>query len=477
MKIPGVQWGISEVLDMRFYVRDEYYKLDGFVEEQRQSDVTERYRRRPILLIGQPGIGKTVYLTYCLVNRLAQGKPTVFSRSHSIRFAFLSSGVYLIPDNSFHLWDDPELSVAEGRDLDGLVLFDLSSNEKVDTSFQRWRVLVASSPKPQEVRGWIEENDVNVFYMRTWSWQEVYVCRDNAKEKRDDEAWHIAFMKYGGSARALLDRTQRQVDRDLDSAILGCSPTGLFQQAVVHEPEKYSHCLVEINPLQDELGGVLDRSESRTRIISPFIFAKLMKKKGWELVDSSAKDFYSCMKEPSTASTAGLMFEAIAHVYVVKNTENALRVRALEDGSEQQLHLEHINRENMEVFSGVPFDKVHCPDAAKYYRPVFGNLTGIDLFAFERDENHTITSVVMFQYIISPQHSVKGKFITDLWNVLQEQHGGVWQWKLVYVIPKDKDQKAFHQQAPTNTLMLVVSQFALEIGLEDMWGTMCGSGW
>ncbi|KAF8330568.1 uncharacterized protein EI90DRAFT_2921735 [Cantharellus anzutake] len=162
---------------MRFYVRDEYYKLDEFVEEQRQSDVTERYRRRPILLTGQPGIGKTVYLTYCLVNRLAQGKPTVFSRSHSIRFAFLSSGVYLIPDNSFHLWDDPELSAAEGRDLDGLVLFDLSSNEKVDTSFQRWRVLVASSPKPQEVRGWIEENDVNVFYMRTWSWQEVYVCR------------------------------------------------------------------------------------------------------------------------------------------------------------------------------------------------------------------------------------------------------------------------------------------------------------
>ncbi|KAF8341319.1 uncharacterized protein EI90DRAFT_2870363, partial [Cantharellus anzutake] len=96
-----------------FYVRDEYRELDVFVEEQKQSDVARRDFRTPILLIGQPGIGawvhaglslhnhapkrKSGYLMYCLVNRLAEGKPTVLSNSHFMCFTFISSGVYKIP--------------------------------------------------------------------------------------------------------------------------------------------------------------------------------------------------------------------------------------------------------------------------------------------------------------------------------------------------------------------------------------------
>ncbi|KAF8330174.1 uncharacterized protein EI90DRAFT_2973201, partial [Cantharellus anzutake] len=472
MQIPNVSSVIKEVLDVSFYVRDEYRELDAFVEEQRQSDVARRSRRTPILLIGQPGIGLTVYLTYCLVNRLAEGKPTVLSKSRSMRFAFLSSGVYHIPSNSFDDWDNPEVSAAGSGDY-GLSLFDLSLGEGVNTLVSRWRTLVASSPEPRKVDKWVKENHVKKFYMKTWSWQEVYVSRNYAMEQRtEDNDWCIAFMRYGGSARYLLDRTQREVDRALDSAIKDCTPTDLFQQVVTHLPEEYSHRLVEINPLRDAEG--LDRSSSCTQIISQYIFTKLMEKKGLELVNASAQYFYNCMKEPSTASTAGLMFEAVGHVYVVKRARGTLCIRALEDGSEQQLHLEHIDP-RVEVFSRFPFDKVHHPDATKYYRPVSGNLTGIDSFAFERDENHTITSVVLFQYTISTRHSVKMGFLKQLWDALKNEHWGVWQWKLVFVIPKDEDRKAFRKKMPTKPLMTAVSQFALEIDLEDMWETMRSS--
>ncbi|KAF8335450.1 uncharacterized protein EI90DRAFT_2913577 [Cantharellus anzutake] len=181
------------------------------------------------------------------------------------------------------------------------------------------------------------------------------------------------------------------------------------------------------------------------------------------------------MKDPSTASTAGLMFEVVGHVYVVKRARDALCIRVLEDGSEQQLHLEHIDPK-VEEFSRFPFDEVHHPDATKYYRPVSGNLTGIDSFAFERDENHTITGVVMFQYTISTtRHSVKMGFIKQLWDALKNEHREMWQWKLVFVIPKDEDRKAFRKKMPTKALMTAVSQFALEIDLKDMWKTMCSS--
>ncbi|KAF8331068.1 uncharacterized protein EI90DRAFT_3154725 [Cantharellus anzutake] len=494
LKIPKVSWHTSEVLDMRFYVRDEYHELDAFVEERRQSDVAgSRHSepRRPILLVGQPGIGKTVYLTYCLVNRLVQGKPTVFSKSPLTRFAFLSSGVYMVPRDSFEYWQDPELSAVDKNVTDGLILCDFSWAEKVGTLLQRWRMLVASSPKLQEVRGWVKEKDAVKFYMKTWSWREVFVSRHYAIEHRaGDEAWRIAFIRYGGSVRYLFNRLQQEIDRDLKIAISGYTLTDLFQQAVVYEPETYSPNLLQINPLLDAHGAVLNRSSPRTEIISPFIFTEFMKSKRSELADIPAYYFYSCMTN-STTSTASLLFETFGHVYVVKNTIDALRVRALEDGSEQQLHLEHIDREKAEVFSDFPFDEppdeddddginndgkeVRRPDAAKYYQPVSGNLAGIDLFAFERDEDHTITGVVMFHYTISPQNPVNTKLIKKLWDVLQKQHKGAWQWKLVFVVPKARNRKTFSQDMPTQALTTAVSQFVLGIDLEDLWEAMRSS--
>ncbi|KAF8341408.1 uncharacterized protein EI90DRAFT_2905373, partial [Cantharellus anzutake] len=59
--------------------------------------------------------------------------------------------------------------------------------------------------------------------------------------------------------------------------------------------------------------------------------------------------------------------------------------------------------------------EVHCPDATKYYRPVSGNLAGINSFAFERNAKHAIAGVVMFQYTISSRHSIKPKFMNELW--------------------------------------------------------------
>ncbi|KAF8334942.1 uncharacterized protein EI90DRAFT_3048987 [Cantharellus anzutake] len=210
-----------------------------------------------------------------------------------------------------------------------------------------------------------------------------------------------------------------------------------------HEAKKYHHHLAEVNPFQDENGRL-------------------------EVVESLAQYFYDYIREPSTPSTAGLMFETVGHFYILRKTKAALHVLGLEDGNKKLFHLEHIDNEKVEAFSGFPVDKVPCLDAAKYYRPVPGDLPGIDSFAFERDENHTITGVVMFQYMISPRHPVKEPHINRLWDVLQEQHKGAWQWKIVFVIPK----KSFSEQMLAKALATVLSQFVLEIDVVDMWETL-----
>ncbi|EDR09961.1 uncharacterized protein LACBIDRAFT_325872 [Laccaria bicolor S238N-H82] len=74
-----------------FLVRGEYTELEIFSASQSQH----------VLLLGQPGIGKTVYLMYSLLRRLIAGLPTIFAKSPINRYIFLDSGVYWIPHDSF----------------------------------------------------------------------------------------------------------------------------------------------------------------------------------------------------------------------------------------------------------------------------------------------------------------------------------------------------------------------------------------
>lgn len=126
-------------------------------------------------------LGKTVFLTYCLVRRLAKGLPTVFATTPRDRYVFLESGVFWAPDQAFDDWENEEVDNAclefARPGLDGLVLFDINVDQSFKCIPRDWRTLVASSPNPKEVHRWKKENDAIKFYMKTWGLEEVYLCR------------------------------------------------------------------------------------------------------------------------------------------------------------------------------------------------------------------------------------------------------------------------------------------------------------
>ncbi|KAF8341318.1 uncharacterized protein EI90DRAFT_3116446 [Cantharellus anzutake] len=125
----------------------------------------------------------------------------------------------------------------------------------------------------------------------TWSWQEVGYAME---QRIEDNAWRIAFT------------------------------TGLYATGEEQPPSGRN------------------QSPPRCKRFEPIELMHadpyLHQAHGKEGVNASAQYFYNCMKEPSTASTAALMFEAVGHVYVVKRARGALCIRALKDGNEQQLH-------------------------------------------------------------------------------------------------------------------------------------------
>lgn len=157
--------------------------------------------------------------------------------------------------------------------------------------------------------------------------------RSYAVENRTVNDWRLAFAKYGGSARQLLVRKESELEEDLKTAIRDCDPSALFQQTLTTEPDKYSHRLAEINPIQDDNGLIPSRSDPYSKIISFYIFDQLLEKKKDIVIKASEEKFMSLLKQPTTRTVAGYIFEDLGHIYIVKLTseKRPLFIRALED--------------------------------------------------------------------------------------------------------------------------------------------------
>ncbi|KAH9176554.1 hypothetical protein EDB89DRAFT_1846054 [Lactarius sanguifluus] len=88
--IPGI-WR-SELL-----VRKEYIQLYEYCDKYLES---RRNMQTPpsVVITGQPGIGKSYWVTYALCRRLTEGKPVIWFRSTQ-RYLFVEEGVFTVPSD------------------------------------------------------------------------------------------------------------------------------------------------------------------------------------------------------------------------------------------------------------------------------------------------------------------------------------------------------------------------------------------
>ncbi|KAK7685116.1 hypothetical protein QCA50_011956 [Cerrena zonata] len=213
--VPGLNYNIKSWPSMpRFLIREEYVELEHFVELGKRLGLVDT------LLLGQPGIGKSMYLTYCLLRRLAAGKSTILSLSPKARYVFLDQGVYWIPDHSV-------LSLQQdlNSDSDGLILYDINNEQDraMDTSkfLTRWDSILASSPSEHRFKAWEKFNiqTSRKFVMKTWGWSEVYLSRDASKIQRGLDEWRRAFTNFGGSVRRLFHNVDNVIEQKIDMTV------------------------------------------------------------------------------------------------------------------------------------------------------------------------------------------------------------------------------------------------------------------
>jgi hypothetical protein len=125
-------------------------------------------------------LGKSVSLSYFLVVRLKEKKPTVYCDNATYAHVFTHTGVEKVWLKDIHI--APRIDVLD-KSINSCGLVDLNpeltevpSQFRLGPSVQRLgRVVVATSPNPNHVGAF--KFSAETYYMPTWGWSDLYCAR------------------------------------------------------------------------------------------------------------------------------------------------------------------------------------------------------------------------------------------------------------------------------------------------------------
>ncbi|KAK2462507.1 hypothetical protein APHAL10511_005477 [Amanita phalloides] len=88
-----------DIMDFEFpriWIRAEYIRIYDALEAHYRKSAYP-YLPSAVVITGQPGIGKSVWIYYALRRRLAERKPVIWYLDQT-RYLFVEEGVYKVPD-------------------------------------------------------------------------------------------------------------------------------------------------------------------------------------------------------------------------------------------------------------------------------------------------------------------------------------------------------------------------------------------
>ncbi|KAF9493729.1 hypothetical protein BDN71DRAFT_1449988 [Pleurotus eryngii] len=217
----------------KLYIREHYVRLYA-----RLCDLATA--RGGVVLSGQPGAGKTYYLFFLLLKKLAKGEPVLFSLRKREVLYFSSGGVQsniditslsvrpLIP----HSRDvaDRTWALINSDQGDGLPPPDALLENFIFT-FQ------ASSPRTSRYKAWIKQKDGQVLSVARWSRQELSHAVKLAIEvpmqsdHERDFSINKAVSKWGWAPRDIIKYLQgqdKELEDDLTDALGTLTSSQLF---------------------------------------------------------------------------------------------------------------------------------------------------------------------------------------------------------------------------------------------------------
>jgi len=132
-------------------------------------------RQKIIQILGQPSIGKTWFLSYVLVRRLLEGKPTIFQVADNFRGdnGFADATHYLIDADGVRRMDKrPPFFELINPDI-WVLAAQMPVGAPRRVREHRWLVVVTSEPREADFKDLVKDHSPQQYYLPTWDWGEI----------------------------------------------------------------------------------------------------------------------------------------------------------------------------------------------------------------------------------------------------------------------------------------------------------------
>ena len=392
----------SRRLTDRLFIRKAYLDLHDLIHN--------KHRERNILILGNPGTGKTFFMMYEMFHWRKKVTIVVNYTAGEIQFVGHPSGEI----ESFESYGsiEPILKRADWV----LHLFDVTSHSSkrpvIEMGKTKVKNIVFSSPEKENYHQFVKDANPVKLFMPTWELDELLECNSKCSLHVNKDMVFTRFEKWGGIARCVLEA--RDV-AELDRKIVECSTNSLIKavknSAGISIGEN-SHMLLHLKVVKNG-----EYNDVNIRFASDYVMKRFTEKRNASQ-NSTAEEFVNnVIGIPSLGTARGDLFEILAHQKLVKG--GTFTIRKLDSGQTLSIRLDQ--KETVEIRK-VKDISAHREQSC-YLKPVGKNFVAVDAI---------IPPAMGFQMTVNVDHPVK---IDGLKNILTALSCN--EFQLYFVVPKD----------------------------------------
>lgn len=174
----------NEIIGSSIYIRPCYPKL-----LKESLSIVESLETRHLIILGNPGIGKTYFGYYYLLSLARSGETVIYENHHEWLFLLTPHGVFRGTRYTFHnhLMSSNTFYIA-----DGITPVDVPAKTILITELRR------------DIWHRFSKNSCDIRYMPVWSREELYSCRSMLYSSIPEGLVENLYLKWGGNPRYVL---------------------------------------------------------------------------------------------------------------------------------------------------------------------------------------------------------------------------------------------------------------------------------
>lgn len=387
----GLTWATGESSHM--FVRSCWRDLADIVEKM----FLERRPFAGMVLTGNPGIGKSWFLSYMMWRASKLGQIVVLESVQADVVWVLRPDGHTRRVQVQHRNDIPEL-----QESSTLYLLDPAGHRTPrEPVMSDAFTLVAASPNRAHYQQFLKRVQHKRFFP-TWMLAELLAVRKFVEPSLEESELRRRFEVFGGISRAVFSRNILEMELQLDGAIATCHMVQIQDSLGCQDTApQASHQLLQYDVDPDASPPF---SSVTTRFASGYVERKFTQRVAqveirdvWSLVSATAG-------EPRVAAVRGSAFEALAMRLLRMGGQ--FRVRRLSDSQEFKLHVPALEEKSI----GSTSDVAQHGTPTSLLRPKNPNFPVVDAFAsglrLAGDSPPKLSSVVGLQMTVSDRHPI-----------------------------------------------------------------------